>query len=107
MNKLLLSLLFVSVAVSSLLIGNGVTQSFQTLYAKTLQFENNGVGVILTPGIRSAAGPNTLTIPDMTGTIATSSSTAIASTNVVCWKSTGSLGKCTTSITGVNCGSCT
>lgn len=71
-NKLFLILIFVSIAISSLLVGNGVTQSFQSLYAKTIEFEYNGVGVTLQSGLGAKGGLNTVTIPDETGTIATS-----------------------------------
>ena len=42
------------------------------LYAKQIQFEYNGAGVILQPGVGNKAGLNTVTIPDETGTIDTS-----------------------------------
>ena len=106
-NKLLLVLLFVCVSSMTLLVGKGVTQSFQNLYAKTIQFENNGAGITLTVGLAAKNGANTVTIPDVTGTVATSASTAITATTIACWKSAGQLGKCTTSISGVTCSTCT
>ena len=70
-NKLLLILLFVCVSSITLLVGNGVTQSFQMLYAKQIQFEYNGAGVILSPGVGLKAVVNTVTLPDETVTIDT------------------------------------
>jgi len=106
-NKLFLVLLFVCVFAITILVSNGFTQSFQSLYAKTVQFENNGAGVTLTVGLAAKNGANTVTIPDVTGTVATSASTAITATTIACWKSAGQLGKCTTSISGVTCSTCT
>jgi hypothetical protein len=51
MKKLLLILLFVCGAITYLWIGNSIAQSFQVLYAKEVQFEYNGVGLILQPGM--------------------------------------------------------
>lgn len=70
-NKLLLVLLFVCVFVVTMCIKDGFTQSFQMLYAKQIQFEYNGAGVILQPGMPLKTGAQTITIPDGAGTIFT------------------------------------
>lgn len=67
-KNILLVLLFVSVAFSSMC----VAQNFGMLYAKQIQFEYNGAGIILTPGARLGTGQSTVTIPDGTGTVDTS-----------------------------------
>ena len=73
MNKILLALLFVCVCVSTLLVGNGITQSFQSLYARDITFEKPGTGsVLLAVGTSLKTGLQTVTIPDGTGTIVTS-----------------------------------
>jgi len=49
-----------------------IAQNFQVLYAKQIQFEGNGCGFILQGGNPIKAGNQQITIPDGTGTIATS-----------------------------------
>lgn len=106
-NKSFLILLFVCIMVSALLIGNGVTQSFQHLYAIDIQLSSPSKGsILLSPAATARSGLSTITIPDITGNLITSMSTSIPSTNIACWTSTGQLGKCTTSISGVNCSTC-
>lgn len=107
-NKTFLALLFICAFVIFINCGKGIAQSFQALYGSSLQFGGPAKGsILLMPAATARLGLSTVTIPDITGTLITTASVGIASTTIACWTANGQIGKCTTSISGVLCSTCT